>query len=82
MDYAPFLHFIYKTNKEELEMVEGTVKFFNEQKEFGFIKADEGDVFLHISKINGDTIPKENDIVDFDIVEGDRGLQAHNVTVR
>jgi len=63
-------------------MVEGKVKFFNAQKGFGFITADEGDVFLHISKITGDVIPKENDTVDFDIVQGDRGLQAHNVTVR
>jgi len=74
--------YIKQINKEELEMVEGKVKFFNAQKGFGFITADEGDVFLHISKITGDVIPKENDTVDFDIVQGDRGLQAHNVTVR
>ena len=63
-------------------MVEGKVKFFNEQKGFGFITAEEGDVFLHISKINGDIIPKEGDTVVFDIIQGDRGLQAHNVDVK
>jgi len=62
-------------------MVEGKVKFFNKEKGFGFIATDEGDIFLHISKINEGVIPKEGDIVVFDIIQGDRGLQATNVEV-
>jgi len=63
-------------------MVEGKVKFFNKEKGFGFITADEGDIFLHISKINENKIPKEGDTVVFDIIQGDRGLQAHNVDIK
>jgi CspA family cold shock protein len=59
-------------------MKQGTVKFFNPTKGFGFIKVDGGDeVFVHATGLV-DKI-KENDKVEFDVKEGQRGLNAINV---
>ncbi|HIJ59293.1 MAG TPA: cold-shock protein [Nitrospirae bacterium] len=63
--------------------VEGKVKWFNEAKGFGFIQQDNGpDVFVHYSSIesNGFKTLAEGQKVKFDIVEGDRGPKATNVT--
>jgi CspA family cold shock protein len=59
-------------------MQKGTVKFFNTEKGFGFIKTDDGqELFVHVSGLK-DTI-KEGDTVSFDVQEGKRGLNAVNV---
>jgi len=65
-----------------LVMSNGTVKFFNEGKGFGFITPDDGgkDVFVHISGLNGVTI-REGDNVSYDTEEGKKGLNAVNVRV-
>jgi len=63
-------------------MSKGTVKFFNESKGFGFIKPEDGskEVFVHASDLaNGLTTLRDNDQVEFEIVEGKKGLQAENV---
>jgi CspA family cold shock protein len=63
--------------------VEGKVKWFNAEKGFGFIEREEGeDVFVHFSAIQGEGFKtlEEGQSVIFDIVEGNRGLQAANVT--
>ena len=58
----------------------GTVKFFNEMKGFGFITAEDGqEVFVHQSALEEGTRLHENDSVTFDIEEGDRGPKAVNV---
>lgn len=65
-------------------MVEGTVKWFNETKGFGFIEQNEGgDVFVHHSAINGNGFKtlREGERVQFEIVEGAKGPAANNVTV-
>ena len=65
-------------------MNKGTVKWFNAEKGYGFITTDEGkDVFVHYSSIQADGFRslEEGQTVTFDIVEGDRGQQAANVTV-
>jgi len=61
-------------------MTTGTVKFFNESKGFGFITPEDGtkDVFVHISALNGIEI-KENDRVQYDVEEGQKGTNAINV---
>lgn len=60
-------------------MVQGTVKFFNRMKNFGFISPDDGeDVFVHASDIVEGTISDE-DRVEFDIEEGEKGPKASNV---
>ena len=59
-------------------MAEGTVKWFNEKKGYGFISQDNGgDVFVHYSSINmsGFKSLAEGDRVSFDVAEGDRALR-------
>ena len=63
-------------------MTEGTVKWFNDRKGFGFISQDDGeDVFVHFSAIDMPGFKKleEGERVSFEVEEGDRGLQAKNV---
>lgn len=63
-------------------MAEGTVKWFNESKGFGFIEQDSGpDVFVHYSGIGGEGFRTlgEGDRVNFDVTEGPKGPQAANV---
>jgi len=63
-------------------MSQGTVKWFNESKGFGFIAADDGsDVFVHYSAIQGDGYKTltEGDMVSFDVEKGQKGLKAVNV---
>lgn len=62
----------------------GTVKWFNAEKGYGFIKDEEGkDIFVHFSSINsgGYKTLEEGQKVTYDLVESDRGPQAKNVTV-
>ena len=64
-------------------MPEGTVKWFNDSKGFGFITQEGGeDVFVHFSAIQGDGFKtlQEGDNVTFEVTEGPKGLQAANVT--
>ena len=63
-------------------MPEGTVKWFNPKKGYGFIAAAEGrDIFVHYANISGDGYKTlaEGDAVTFDIVEGEKGPRAENV---
>ena len=63
-------------------MNNGTVKWFNSEKGFGFIERENGnDVFVHFSNIVGEGYKSLEDgqSVDFDIVDGQRGEQATNV---
>ncbi len=60
----------------------GKVKWFNDQKGFGFIEREEGDdVFVHFSAIQDEGFKSlaEGQDVEFEVVEGDRGPQAANV---
>ena len=64
-------------------MTQGTVKWFNEAKGFGFISRDgDTDVFVHFSEIKGEGFKSlaENDKVEFEVEQGAKGPVAKNVT--
>jgi len=63
-------------------MPKGIVKWFNENKGFGFIQQEDGpDVFAHFSEITGEGFKtlNEGDEVEFEITEGDKGPKATNI---
>ena len=63
-------------------MATGKVKWFNAEKGYGFITGEDGnDVFVHFSAIQGEGFKTldEGQAVDFDLTEGQRGMQASNV---
>jgi CspA family cold shock protein len=64
------------------DMAEGTVKWFNDAKGFGFIEQENGpDVFVHFSEIQGDGFKSlaEGDRVSFEVTQGQKGPQSANV---
>jgi CspA family cold shock protein len=66
-------------------MAEGTVKWFNPRKGYGFIATSDGrDLFVHYSSISGDGYKTlvEGDAVTFEIVEGEKGQRAQNVVAK
>ena len=68
------------------ELVNGTVKWFNSEKGFGFIQPEDGgkDLFVHYRQINntgyGRVSLEENQQVTFEVAQGEKGPQAENVT--
>jgi cold shock protein len=64
-------------------MEKGTVKWFNSSKGYGFITREQGgDVFVHFNAIQGTGYKSldEGDQVEFEVTQGQKGLQANNVT--
>jgi len=70
--------------KEGYSLARGKVKWFNDNRGYGFIeREDGGDVFVHYSAIQSEGFKSlsEGQEVEFDVVDGDKGPQAANVTV-
>ncbi len=73
---------IRSTNKEETNMEQGTVKWFNDAKGFGFISRQNGeDVFAHYSAISSSGFKslQEGQAVQFNVVKGPKGWQAADI---
>jgi CspA family cold shock protein len=73
----------YVTEQEDVRET-GTVKWFNVSKGFGFITRDQGeDIFVHFRSIRGrgHRFLKEGQKVKFDVIKGDKGLQADDVAI-
>jgi len=64
-------------------MAKGTVKWFNEQKGFGFITPEDGgdDVFVHRTSLLEGSIIQEGQMVEFETAPGKKGLQAKDVRI-
>jgi CspA family cold shock protein len=72
-----------KVEAQAVDRMKGTVKWFNNAKGYGFIGHDGGpDVFVHYSAITSEGYKslQEGDVVEFEIVQGNKGPQAANVT--
>lgn len=67
--------------KKEAKTVRGKVKFYSEQRRFGFIQQDDKgeDLFFHYSEVKGNENLQQDDRVEFEVAEGDRGLKAIKV---
>ncbi len=76
-----YLHFINTIQIQKMDKQQGTVKFFNSEKGFGFIKHNDSnkETFVHVSGLISDI--KEGDSVEFDLQEGKKGMNAVNVQV-
>ncbi len=72
-----------RERENQVERIKGTLKWFNNAKGYGFLGRDGGpDVFIHYSAITSEGYKslQEGDKVEFDIVQGDKGPQAANVS--
>jgi cold shock protein len=84
LKYPPESPLISETREICINMEQGTVKWFNDAKGFGFISRQNGeDVFVHFSAIqsNGFRSLQEGQAVQFNVVKGPKGWQAENVQV-
>ena len=75
--------YVLSAQRKGTEMPQGTVKWFNNEKGYGFITREDGeDVFVHYSAIAGDGFRTlhEGQRVEFEVSQGQKGLQASNVT--
>jgi cold shock protein len=75
---------VSKKEEKQIKVIQGTVKFFNAEKGFGFISREQGDdVFVHFSNIQGEGYKSldEGQRVEFDVAPGRKGEEAQNVRV-
>jgi cold shock protein len=61
-------------------MSEGIVKWFDKKKGYGFVEHNNKDIFIHHSSFIGKFNLNDHDLISFDIVDGEKGLKAINIT--
>ncbi len=61
-------------------MPEGNVKWFDSKKGYGFVEHENKDIFIHYTAFIEDFTLNHNDIISFDIVDGEKGKKAQNIS--
>ena len=61
-------------------MPKGNVKWFDKRKGYGFVEHEGKDIFIHYTEIKDHFIPETNDLITFDIIDGEKGRKAQNIT--
>jgi len=60
-------------------MSEGNVRWFDKKKGYGFVEHEGIDIYIHYTEIKENYIPETNDIISFEIINGEKGLKAQNI---
>jgi len=61
-------------------MPQGNVRWFDKKKGYGFVEHSRGDIFIHYTEIKEKYVPESNDLISFEIIDGEKGLKAQNIT--
>ncbi len=61
-------------------MPTGRVKWFDKKKGYGFVEHESGDIFIHWTGMEEHFVPEDNEMISFDIISGEKGLKAKNIT--
>ena len=61
-------------------MPQGNVRWFDKKKGYGFVQYEDQDIFIHYSALAEEFIPETNDLISFDIIDGEKGQKAQNIT--
>ena len=67
-------------NRGNIMLLSGRVKWYDKRKGYGFVESPQGDIFLHHSYFSGDFILSDQDLISFEVEEGEKGLRAKNIT--
>ena len=61
-------------------MPQGNVRWFDKKKGYGFVSHKDKDIFIHHTEMDNKYVPETNDLISFDIVDGEKGQKAQNIT--
>lgn len=61
-------------------MPQGNVRWFDKKKGYGFVDYEGKDIFIHYSAFTEEFIPENNDLIAFEIIDGEKGRKAQNIT--
>ena len=61
-------------------MTKGNILWFDKKKGYGFVRNEDGDIFVHHSAMIKKFIPEKDDLISFEIVDGEKGKKAKNIT--
>ncbi len=61
-------------------MPQGSIRWFNKKKGYGFVIYEGQDIFVHHKEMDKNFLPEPNDIISFEVVNGEKGLKAKNIT--